>query len=83
MLSALGGSVEVTDDGFILTGTRLHGGEIDGANDHRIVMSAAILAAATDGAVVIRGAQAVNKSYPTFFEDIQKLGGTCSVVTHG
>ena len=83
MLSALGGSVEVTDDGFILTGTRLHGGEVDGANDHRIVMSAAILAAATDGAVVIRGAQAVNKSYPTFFEDIQKLGGTCSVVTHG
>lgn len=83
MLSALGGNVEVTDDGFVITGARLHGGDVDGANDHRIVMSAAILAAAADSAVIIRGAQAVNKSYPTFFNDIEKLGGTCSVVTHG
>ena len=43
-----------------------------GYNDHRIVMSLAYLCSLTGG--VIEGAQAVNKSYPGFFEDIAKLG---------
>lgn len=57
----------------------IHGGKLkkpteilDGHNDHRIVMSEAILASITGGA--ISGAQAVRKSYPGFFEDIKSLG---------
>ena len=45
---------------------------IDGHNDHRIVMSMALLLSLTGG--TIRGAEAVRKSYPGFFEDIEKLG---------
>ena len=45
---------------------------IDGHNDHRIVMSMALLLSATGG--TITGAEAVRKSYPGFFEDIEKLG---------
>ena len=45
---------------------------VDGHNDHRIVMSMALLLSATGG--TINGAQAVRKSYPGFFEDIEKLG---------
>lgn len=41
-------------------------------NDHRIVMSLAVLSSITGG--TISGAEAVNKSYPDFFSDIKKLG---------
>ena len=50
-------------------GKAIRGGEVDGANDHRIVMSAAVAALACTGAVTIHGAQAVSKSYPDFFDD--------------
>ena len=83
MLAALGGDVTVCADGFAVRGTRLVGGTVNAANDHRIAMTAAVLAAATDGGVTICGAEAVNKSYPTFFADLQKLGGQTHVVTHG
>lgn len=43
-------------------------------NDHRIVMSLAVLAAAGRAPLQIEGAEAVNKSYPNFFEDLQNLG---------
>ena len=83
MLTALGGDVTGGRYGFAVRGKCLGGGTVDAANDHRIVMTAAVLAAATEGGVTIRGAEAVNKSYPTFFEDLQKLGGETNVVTHG
>ena len=43
-------------------------------NDHRIAMAAAAIAAAVDTPVVIEDAMAVNKSYPGFYEVIQKIG---------
>lgn len=51
----------------------LPGGRVDGAGDHRIVMSAAVAAAICSGPVTITGAEAVNKSYPGFFEEREKL----------
>lgn len=70
MLSALGADAEETADGMIIHGGKaLCSGEVDGANDHRIVMSAAVAALACKGAVTIHGAQAVSKSYPDFFDD--------------
>lgn len=78
-LSILGADVEETEDGLIVRGnTQLHGGEVQSFNDHRIAMSMAIAATVADGDIVIRGAQAVAKSYPTFFEDYKKLGGVFS-----
>lgn len=41
---------------------------IDGANDHRIVMAGAIAAAGAGRPVIIKGAEAVRKSYPGFFD---------------
>ena len=43
-------------------------------NDHRIVMSLAVLATVLDKPVTINQAEAINKSYPTFFDDLQKVG---------
>ena len=61
-------------------GTTLAGGTVDGANDHRIVMAAAIAATACQSPVTILGAQAVNKSYPSFWDEYQHLGGDVHVL---
>ena len=45
---------------------------LSGHNDHRIVMSLAVLASVFGGE--IEGSEAVKKSYPDFFSDIEKLG---------
>ncbi|MBQ7657320.1 MAG: 3-phosphoshikimate 1-carboxyvinyltransferase [Clostridia bacterium] len=76
-IRALGGKVEELPDGLIIHGTRLRGGTVDGHNDHRVVMSAAIAATVCEGPVTILGAEAVNKSYPDFWKDFEALGG-CS-----
>lgn len=75
-LNALGGSVQETADGLIISGEHpLRGGEVDACGDHRIAMMAAIASCACTDEVVIRGAQAVNKSYPGFWDDFNALGG--------
>jgi len=80
MINSLGGKCEVTYDGLIIDGVeKLLGGEVDGSNDHRIVMSAAIAAVGCDNSVVITGAEAVNKSYPGFFDDLKSLGAMVEV----
>ena len=77
MLRALGANVEEHSDSLRIHGTgALRGGSVDGANDHRIVMAAAVASSLCESDVVIRGAQAVNKSYPQFFQDFKTLGGT-------
>ena len=76
LVSTLGGVIEETEDGLIIKGrVPLHGGEVDSCNDHRIVMAAALASTIASGPVIIRGAEAVNKSYPGFFRDFRKLGG--------
>lgn len=72
-LSALGAGVEITTDGLLIRGSRLTGGTVDSRNDHRIAMTAAIAACACTRPVVLRGAEAVNKSYPRFWEDYRTL----------
>ena len=81
LLSALGGQAEEGDDSLTVYGLpHLQGGTVDGANDHRIVMAAAIAATACNAPVTILGAQAVRKSYPDFFEVYQALGGNIHVL---
>lgn len=81
MLNNLGGNVTVTFDGLEIMPTNgLNGGTIDSYGDHRIVMAAAIAALNCKGDVIIKGAEAAEKSYPTFFEDYVKLGGKADVI---
>ena len=47
---------------------------LEAHNDHRIVMSLSVAATLFNAPVIIHQAQAINKSYPTFFEDLTKLG---------
>lgn len=76
LLSALGADVQELPEGLVVRGkAQLTGGEVDSANDHRIAMSAAVAALACTGPVILHGAQAVNKSYPAFWADYQRLRG--------
>ena len=77
MLSALGAKAEETEDGLIIQGQEtLPGGTCDAAGDHRIAMAAAVVSAVCTGPVTITGAEAVRKSYPTFWEDLKAAGRT-------
>ena len=80
LLRALGARVESGADFLTVYGGLLHGGEVDGCRDHRIVMAAAIAASACAEPVVIRGAEAVRKSYPSFWEEYKRLGGSFDVL---
>ncbi|MEE1065550.1 MAG: 3-phosphoshikimate 1-carboxyvinyltransferase, partial [Acutalibacteraceae bacterium] len=81
MVNSLGGDAHETDDGIIIKGKKdLSGGTVDSFNDHRIVMSAAVASQKCEGYVIINDAQAVNKSYPEFFEDFNSLGGDTDVM---
>jgi len=80
MLTALGGQVEEGPDSLTVIGGKPTGGTVDGANDHRIVMAAAIAATACTEPVTILGAEAVSKSYPDFFNVYKSLGGDIHVL---
>jgi len=81
MLTALGGHTDELPDALIVHGGKpLVGDTVDGANDHRIVMAAAIAATVCQRPVTILGAEAVKKSYPDFWDEYQRLGGVFHVL---
>lgn len=74
MLRSLGADITELEDGLLIRGrVSLTGGTVDACGDHRIAMSAAVAACASDGAVTVEGAQCVEKSYPRFWEDFEQL----------
>ena len=76
-LNALGGDVEETGDGLIIRGKKaLTGGTIDAQGDHRVAMLAAVASVVCENPVTITGAQAINKSYPSFWQELRELGKT-------
>ena len=80
-LNNLGGNVEVTNDGLNIYHADLTGGIADSCGDHRIAMSAAIAATICSQPVIIKNADAIEKSYPDFFKDYVNLGGKTDVIT--
>ena len=76
----MGVDVEEKPDGLLITGGRPTGAAISGENDHRIVMAFAVAAAFAKGDSTISDAQAIRKSYPTFFEDFEVLGGNSRAI---
>ena len=73
-LSAFGADIDVFENEIVVKKAPLHAPEraLLSHNDHRVVMSLAVLLSAFGGE--IDGAQAVSKSFPTFFEAIKNLG---------
>ena len=73
LIRALGGRAEPLEDGFrVFGGCRLRGTTVSTAGDHRIAMAAGVLALSVPG-VTVSDAEAVRKSYPRYFEDLNTL----------
>lgn len=74
-LNAMGADIVPTEDGMIISGkTALYGAEINTFGDHRIGMMTAIAALLVqDGEVDLQRAEAINTSYPSFFNDLEGL----------
>lgn len=79
-LKKMGIDVTPTKDGMIIKGSTPNGAELNGFNDHRIVMAFSIAALGANGKTTITDAHSINKSYPHFFEDYNKLGGKANVL---
>ena len=84
VLGTLGAKVKELPQGLQIEGVpRLTGGTVDSWGDHRIAMMAAVASAACTGPVTIKGAQAVRKSYPQFWEELSKLGKEVHLIEEG
>ncbi|MGH8556351.1 MAG: 3-phosphoshikimate 1-carboxyvinyltransferase [Methylococcales bacterium] len=73
-LLELGVDAEATDDGMVIRGGDLRGGEIDSHGDHRIAMAFAIAALRAREDILIRDCANVDTSFPGFAEMAQSLG---------
>ncbi|MBL0153309.1 MAG: 3-phosphoshikimate 1-carboxyvinyltransferase [Chitinophagaceae bacterium] len=76
----MGVKIKVSKDKMYITG----GGKIKGAKvhshfDHRIAMACAVAALGAEGETVIRKGEAISKSYPRFYDDLQLLGASVSL----
>ena len=73
---------------FSLDGDSLHirppenilSATIDSHNDHRIAMAAALATVGSTAQVLITNAESVNKSYPSFWEDLKCLGAKIEII---
>ena len=74
-LNSMGADITPTADGMIIKGkSALHGARVNTFGDHRIGMMTAIAALlVADGEVELDRAEAINTSYPRFFDDLENL----------
>jgi 3-phosphoshikimate 1-carboxyvinyltransferase len=79
-LKKMGVDVEETPDGMIINGGAVNSAQLEGYNDHRIVMAFAVAGLCAQGETTITDAQSISKSYPKFFDDYNSLGGKADVI---
>ena len=72
-LGKLGADIKIAGDRMEVTGRKLRGGRVNPRGDHRIAMAAAIAALNSEKGVEIEDEGCVSKSYPGFFEDLERV----------
>ncbi len=71
--SKLGADIKVVDDRIEIAGSELKNAKVNSHNDHRIAMSLAVAGINFEQPISIEGADRVKKSYPDFFNDLDKI----------
>ncbi len=69
----MGINIILKDDEMIIEGGPVKCAEVSSHHDHRIAMAAAIAALGAQADITINDAEAINKSYPQFFDDLAQL----------
>ena len=73
-LKKFGANIIEKEDGLIINGdSKFHSAEVDSETDHRVSMSLAIASLLAKGSSKILRAEASRVSYPTFWDDLEKL----------
>ncbi|MDY6911766.1 MAG: 3-phosphoshikimate 1-carboxyvinyltransferase [Chloroflexota bacterium] len=73
-LSKLGAQIEELPDGMIIHGVpKLKGNQCQSHGDHRLAMAVAVAGLFAEGETAISNAEAVNISYPEFWDDVARL----------
>ncbi|MCL5272292.1 MAG: 3-phosphoshikimate 1-carboxyvinyltransferase, partial [Gammaproteobacteria bacterium] len=72
-LQKMGATIVEHEDGMTIHGSKLHGATVDGFGDHRTVMALCTAALSAEGMTLINDAEAINKTYPNFIQDMQSL----------
>ena len=80
-LKKLGVAIEETDDGAVIKGGTLSGGEVDSCGDHRVAMAFAVGAVAADGPITIGNTHNVATSFPGFADTAGDIG--LDIIEHG
>jgi len=76
----MGVKIELDGDRMLIYGGRgVKGATVHSRHDHRIAMASAVAALKAGGPVTIEEADAINKSYPDFYDHLQALGGNVKV----
>lgn len=74
-LKKIGADIEELRDGLVIKNSKLHGGTVNGHYDHRIVMALAILGLCIEDELKVTTAEAIEITFPNFFEIVENLGG--------
>ncbi len=75
-LSKLGAEIEELPDGMNIHGiSKLKGNQCDSHGDHRLAMALAVAGLVAEGETTITNSEAVNISYPGFWDDLARIGG--------
>jgi 3-phosphoshikimate 1-carboxyvinyltransferase len=72
-LGRLGARISIEGDEMVLRGGPLHPGTVGSRGDHRIAMAAAVCSLLAGGPVAIEDSECVAKSWPSFYEDLEKV----------
>jgi 3-phosphoshikimate 1-carboxyvinyltransferase len=76
----MGVKISLQDDLMLVTGTeKLQSAHLHSHHDHRIAMACAVAALQAGGEITIDDAEAINKSYPGFYEHLKILGANVSL----
>ena len=73
-LKKMGAAIEEMPDGLIIHQSHLHGADLTTYHDHRLALSLSVAAMGADSPSTVHGVECVAKTYPSFYDDIQKLG---------
>lgn len=74
-LSKMGAKIRELPGGLVIEQSTLHAAEVDGHDDHRVVMSLSVAGMLVDGGTRISTAEAMKVTFPTFVECMTGLGG--------
>jgi 3-phosphoshikimate 1-carboxyvinyltransferase len=69
----IGVEIIIDNDSMLISGGKITGGEINSNNDHRIAMAGSIAGLISNTPVKVCQPEAINKSYPGFYNDFNKL----------